>query len=125
MNTQVKYFHVRNPYGNGGLTVAYKEELNSVQYGVAYCSEKDQFNRSLGRANAVDRLENIDVVFSNKHQNNFKRNGCVTIGTEFKNYQHIKYHVLLDILFSELTTKRLVKSIIADELLVMANRYID
>jgi hypothetical protein len=115
----IRYFHVRNPYGGGGFTVAYEEEMNSVEYGVGYCSPKDQFNKLNGRMNALFRLDRDQEL------PNFKTKGIVTLGAEFENLQHIKYHILLDILFSPETQKHFIKSIIADELLFMANRYIN
>jgi len=119
----IKFFHVRNPYGKGGFTVAYQEEMNFVQYGVSYCSPKDEFVKLRGRElSAVSLfLRDANPVSQDKVRN-FKKYGEVTIGREFRNISDIKYHILLDILFSEDTNKRLVKTLIQDELFMLSTK---
>lgn len=41
----------------GGFTVAYRELENGVEYSVATCSNRDNYNKKLGRAIAQGRLE--------------------------------------------------------------------
>jgi len=59
----VHLFNKQNPYG--GCTIAYKPKLHDskgypaglfADVAIAYCNEKDRYNRKLGEATAVLRL---------------------------------------------------------------------
>jgi hypothetical protein len=118
----LKYFHIRNKFSDqrGGFTIAYKEDLNSVQYGVAYCSKKDQFEKLIGRAVAESKFKYHFLMDQPVGEGEFKEVGEIVIHSGFQNPIHIKYHILLDILFSPETNKDWVKQIIADELMFMS-----
>jgi hypothetical protein len=63
MNTpKIKYIHYReyDIHGNlesrGGATVAFIEKPDGIEYAVARCSYRDNFNKAYGRAKAAGRL---------------------------------------------------------------------
>ena len=45
------------PAATGGATIAYREIDGGVEYAVALCSEKDHYNKKIGRQIARGRLE--------------------------------------------------------------------
>ena len=71
-NNSVRFLHFRNAWlcndfddiddkplieGKGGATVAYRREPNgSFSYAVALCSDRDNFNRRIGRDISLGRL---------------------------------------------------------------------
>lgn len=120
----MKYFHIRNKmfenYSKSGFTIAYDEELNSIRYGVAYCSKKDQYDKFIGRAVAESKFKYHFLLNHPIGDDSFKEVGEVVIQSEFRNPIHIKYHILLDLLFSPETKKDWVKQIIADEIMFMS-----
>lgn len=65
MNT--KYKHIRFSdyliFTGGALTIAYNEGTNGIEYGVSYCSKKDQFCRKTGRELAESRLNSAEGMF--------------------------------------------------------------
>ena len=40
----------------GGITIAYKQYKDSIQYAIARCHERDNFNKQQGRIKAAGRL---------------------------------------------------------------------
>jgi hypothetical protein len=58
----VKYIHLRRwkngePLPHGGATIAYYiDETDTAHYSIAECSDKDNFNRKIGRNVADGRL---------------------------------------------------------------------
>lgn len=71
---KIQYIHRRktlpgtNLHGHGGLdsrggfTVAYREvELGLIEYSIATCSTRDNFNKKLGRDIATGRMNNNKV----------------------------------------------------------------
>lgn len=65
--SEVKFIHLRNFNADGsvatrgGITIAYREERDDngpvARYAAAYCSERDNYCRSTGRAIAQGRLD--------------------------------------------------------------------
>jgi hypothetical protein len=60
---RILYFHVRDGFegvaNKGGGTAAFELQENGTwKVGIALCSEKDNFNRKLGRLIATGRLKN-------------------------------------------------------------------
>ena len=52
------------PASRGGFTVAYREvDGGTVEYCVAQCSTRDNFNKKLGREIAAGRLTNSNLQF--------------------------------------------------------------
>jgi len=63
MNKEVKFLHFRQNDRNGNIsnmgggTVAYRvTDEGLIEYAVSWCSPKDNFNKSYGRAKAAGRL---------------------------------------------------------------------
>lgn len=59
----VNFMHIRNTdqYGqvsnHGGITIAYREVSPTIiEFAVAKCSDKDNFNKAYGRAKAQGRM---------------------------------------------------------------------
>jgi len=52
--------------GNGGVTVAYQVNGDTVLYALAKCHEKDRYNKYTGRVKAAGRLnsENYSATFN-------------------------------------------------------------
>lgn len=48
--------------GNGGVTVAYTVEGNTVKYALAKCHEKDRYNKYTGRVKAAGRLNSTNYA---------------------------------------------------------------
>ena len=118
-----RYFHIRNRFSDnlGGFTIAVEENLNSVRYAVSYCSRRDHFCKADGRAIAVGKFKYHFWMDQPQSSPGYKDAGEITIHEGFKNPLHIKYHILLDILFSDETQKPFVKTLIGDELFYMAH----
>lgn len=64
-----KFLHYRNVtvdhgkkliQARGGTTIAYVEGENGFTYAVAYCNDKDNYNRKYGNAKAAGRLLSND-----------------------------------------------------------------
>jgi hypothetical protein len=64
-NKDIKFFHIRkynnnshnhNSISNGGLTIAWYINNGAIVYSVAICSDKDDFNKKVGREIATRRL---------------------------------------------------------------------
>lgn len=51
-----KYAHIRNT-NKGTYTIAFDMKHNGVDFAIARCNPKDQFNRFLGREIASNRLK--------------------------------------------------------------------
>ena len=67
---QIQYIHRRpfaatgpySPASRGGFTVAYQEvKPGLIEYSIATCSTRDNFNKKLGRDIATGRLVNNKV----------------------------------------------------------------
>lgn len=67
-----KFLHYRNITSRngrtqiearGGTTIAYVEGENGFTYAVAYCNDKDNYNRKYGNAKAAGRLLSNDPTF--------------------------------------------------------------
>jgi hypothetical protein len=58
MDMSVKYMHLRGMTSRGGVTIAYEtiSYRNTITFAVARCSKDDNFNKSVGREIALDRL---------------------------------------------------------------------
>lgn len=56
--------HVRDLYGNGGITVVYRQQKNNtvIELATAVCSAKDQYNKKIGRILATERFANGQVI---------------------------------------------------------------
>lgn len=60
--SKVYFMHIRNVDTNdrvsnfGGTTVAYREVPGGVEFAEAWCSDRDNFNKAIGRAKAQGRL---------------------------------------------------------------------
>jgi hypothetical protein len=60
--SKVFFIHFRNVDGQsrisnfGGSTVAFREVADGVEYAVARCNSRDNFNKGFGRAKAQGRL---------------------------------------------------------------------
>lgn len=58
-----KFIHLRKisregiPKEKGGMTLAYDITDNSINYTFAWCSDKDHYNKAIGRAVASGRLD--------------------------------------------------------------------
>lgn len=66
MAIQYKYYRNTNETGvsvTGGLTIAYRIDDDSISYGYAICSDKDQFNKKIGKEVATFRLADEPTVF--------------------------------------------------------------
>jgi len=64
----VKFIHMRPPgtkhkYGEGGITIAYELQDAVVLAAAAYCSRKDQYNKTVGRKIAASRMLNQPIKF--------------------------------------------------------------
>jgi hypothetical protein len=63
-NKDIKFFHIRkynnnssnSSISNGGLTIAWYINNGDIVYSVAICSDKDDFNKKVGREIATRRL---------------------------------------------------------------------
>jgi hypothetical protein len=96
---QTKFIHLRvldsmgKPYSTGGVTVAYKLlEENRVLFQYAICTDKDNYNKSIGRAIAGGRLEkHPHIMHVNKpelaHLEIIEAVGDLTY-THFPNFSH-------------------------------------
>jgi len=64
--TSVKFCHLGDKFTNinGKITIASRLTDQGVKYGVAYCSPKDRFKKSLGRTIAENRLNDSDHVIN-------------------------------------------------------------
>lgn len=66
MSIRFAYKRVVNPQGEidprGGLTIAYEQQGNTINYAIARCHHNDNFNKQQGRVKAAGRL------LSDKHR---------------------------------------------------------
>lgn len=64
MNENTCYFYYRDDNRKPLITIAYRRSLanNSVLFGAAFCSSRDQFTKSLGRDIATIRLDEKPVT---------------------------------------------------------------
>ena len=92
----IQYIHRRpsskttaGPASHGGYTIAYREtDKNCIEYNVAMCSTRDNFNKKLGREIAAGRL--ID----NKY------NAVVNLTVE--EFRHIMYTIDYDLAYNRM-----------------------
>jgi hypothetical protein len=120
--SEMKYFHIRSHFydQHNGFTIAYEEDLNCIRYGVAYCSKKDHYEKAVGRIIAESKFKYYFLLNHQISDDSFKEVGEIVIQSEFRNPIHIKYHILLDLMFSPETKKAWVKQMIADELMYIS-----
>jgi hypothetical protein len=66
--SKVYFMHIRNVDSNneisnfGGTTIAYREVPGGVEFAEAWCSDRDNFNKSFGRAKAQGRLNSPNYM---------------------------------------------------------------
>lgn len=98
MNTRYLHSYFKD-YAFGGNTFAMEYVDGRLFVGVSHCSEKDQFNKAIGRDIAECNLDEL--------KEKYKTDGVeiITIGSDMKGYgkitafvvdDHIMYHLLID-----------------------------
>jgi len=66
MSTVTRHFYVRDSFGHGLATVAYRQSFSrdkmTVEYGTSFCHPSDAFDRMEGRNRAIERMKNKIVL---------------------------------------------------------------
>lgn len=65
-NLEFRYFRNHNEHGEllniGGFTLVFRVDDNAIHYGYAICSEKDSYNKQIGKEVAIQRLAMDPVI---------------------------------------------------------------